>query len=238
MQQLKPSEISELIKARIQNFTAATEARSVGTVVTVTDGICRIHGLSDAMQGEMLEFPAGRDGQPSRALLLFNHADVFTQERLIQANHPPETLFVDLWNVLRPMEVYEQHRDLEQLRGLLGHTTRPTSVKTRIVAHKQQVVRIDRERRDGRRRSTVGRGARNAAAGRRRAGRGALGRAGAPPGADRLRGQRLRPGRRLRRVPRDRRRGGCRPSGGHGTLRRPGVLTREGSKNSSMDTVR
>jgi F-type H+/Na+-transporting ATPase subunit alpha len=54
---IKASEISDLIKARIQNFAAATESRSVGSVVTVTDGICRIHGLRDAMQGEMLEFP-------------------------------------------------------------------------------------------------------------------------------------------------------------------------------------
>ena len=54
---IKASEISDLIKARIENFTAATEARSVGSVVSVTDGICRIHGLQDAMQGEMLEFP-------------------------------------------------------------------------------------------------------------------------------------------------------------------------------------
>ncbi|MFO1393912.1 MAG: F0F1 ATP synthase subunit alpha [Steroidobacteraceae bacterium] len=59
---IKASEISELIKARIQNFTAATEARSVGTVVTVTDGICRIHGLQDVMQGEMLEFPGNTYG--------------------------------------------------------------------------------------------------------------------------------------------------------------------------------
>ena len=59
---IKASEISDLIKARIQNFTAATEARSVGTVVTVTDGICRIHGLQDAMQGEMLEFPGNTYG--------------------------------------------------------------------------------------------------------------------------------------------------------------------------------
>jgi F-type H+-transporting ATPase subunit alpha len=59
---IKASEISELIKARIQNFTAATEARSVGTVVTVTDGICRIHGLQDVMQGEMLEFPKNTFG--------------------------------------------------------------------------------------------------------------------------------------------------------------------------------
>ena len=41
---------------------AATEARSVGTVVTVTDGICRIHGLQDAVQGEMLEFPKNTFG--------------------------------------------------------------------------------------------------------------------------------------------------------------------------------
>src|SRR5512140_2991651 len=59
---IKASEISELIKARIQNFTAATEARSVGTVVTVTDGIVRIHGLQDVVQGEMLEFPKNTYG--------------------------------------------------------------------------------------------------------------------------------------------------------------------------------
>ena len=59
---IKASEISELIKARIQNFTAATEARSVGTVVSVTDGIVRIHGLQDAVQGEMLEFPKNTFG--------------------------------------------------------------------------------------------------------------------------------------------------------------------------------
>ena len=59
---IKASEISELIKARIQNFTAATEARSVGSVVSVTDGIVRIHGLQDVMQGEMLEFPKNTFG--------------------------------------------------------------------------------------------------------------------------------------------------------------------------------
>jgi len=55
--QLNPSEISELIKAKIQNLDTGTQTRTQGTVVSVTDGICRIHGLSDAMQGEMLEFP-------------------------------------------------------------------------------------------------------------------------------------------------------------------------------------
>jgi F-type H+-transporting ATPase subunit alpha len=53
---IKASEISDLIKARIEKFEGATEARNVGTVVSVTDGIVRIHGLADARYGEMLEF--------------------------------------------------------------------------------------------------------------------------------------------------------------------------------------
>src|SRR5688572_5028909 len=60
--QLNPSEISELIKSRIQNLDAGAQMRTQGTVVSVTDGICRIHGLSDVMQGEMLEFPKGTFG--------------------------------------------------------------------------------------------------------------------------------------------------------------------------------
>ena len=55
--QLNPSEISELLKTRIQGLDVSTDVRTQGTVVSVTDGICRIHGLSDVMQGEMLEFP-------------------------------------------------------------------------------------------------------------------------------------------------------------------------------------
>jgi F-type H+-transporting ATPase subunit alpha len=54
---IKSSEISELIKERIERFAAAAEARNVGTVVSVTDGICRIHGLADVRYGEMIEFP-------------------------------------------------------------------------------------------------------------------------------------------------------------------------------------
>ena len=54
--QLNPSEISELIKSKIQSLAVSAEMRTQGTVVSVTDGICRIHGLSDVMQGEMLEF--------------------------------------------------------------------------------------------------------------------------------------------------------------------------------------
>jgi F-type H+-transporting ATPase subunit alpha len=60
--QLNPSEISALIKSRIQNLDAGSELRTQGTIVSVTDGIVRIHGLSDVMQGEMLEFPGNTFG--------------------------------------------------------------------------------------------------------------------------------------------------------------------------------
>ncbi len=60
--QLNPSEISELIKARITDFDATAKAGSEGTVVLLTDGIVRIHGLADALQGEMLEFPGDTFG--------------------------------------------------------------------------------------------------------------------------------------------------------------------------------
>ena len=60
--QLNPSEISDLIKSRIQNLQLAATSRNEGTVVSVTDGITRIHGLTDVMQGEMLEFPGNTYG--------------------------------------------------------------------------------------------------------------------------------------------------------------------------------
>ena len=60
--QLNPSEISELIKSRIQGLDASADVRNQGTVISVTDGIVRIHGLSEVMQGEMLEFPGNTYG--------------------------------------------------------------------------------------------------------------------------------------------------------------------------------
>jgi F-type H+-transporting ATPase subunit alpha len=60
--QLNSAEISDLIKKRIESFDGATEARTEGTVVGVTDGIVRIHGLADVMAGEMLEFPGNTYG--------------------------------------------------------------------------------------------------------------------------------------------------------------------------------
>jgi F-type H+/Na+-transporting ATPase subunit alpha len=60
--QLNPAEISDLIKSKIQNLQTTADARTTGTVVSVTDGIVRVHGLSDVMQGEMLEFPKNTFG--------------------------------------------------------------------------------------------------------------------------------------------------------------------------------
>ena len=59
MQQLNPSEISEIIKQRIDQLDVTAEARNEGTIVSVTDGIIRIHGLAEVMYGEMIEFEGG-----------------------------------------------------------------------------------------------------------------------------------------------------------------------------------
>jgi F-type H+-transporting ATPase subunit alpha len=59
MQQLNPSEISEIIKSRIEKLDVTTKAKNEGTIVSVSDGIVRIHGLADVMYGEMIEFSGG-----------------------------------------------------------------------------------------------------------------------------------------------------------------------------------
>jgi F-type H+-transporting ATPase subunit alpha len=68
--QLNPAEISELIKSRIEGLGGSTDIRNQGTVVSVSDGIVRVHGLSDVMQGEMLEFPPAADGTQTFGLAL------------------------------------------------------------------------------------------------------------------------------------------------------------------------
>jgi len=60
--QLNPAEISDLIKNKIQGLDDKTETSTQGSVISVTDGICKVHGLSEAMQGEMLEFPGDTFG--------------------------------------------------------------------------------------------------------------------------------------------------------------------------------
>ncbi len=62
MQQLNPSEISEIIKKRIDSLDVSAEAQTEGTIVSVSDGIVRIHGLADVMYGEMIEFEGGLYG--------------------------------------------------------------------------------------------------------------------------------------------------------------------------------
>ncbi len=59
MQQLNPSEISDIIKQRIDQLEISTEAQNEGTIVSVLDGIIRIHGLADVQYGEMIEFEGG-----------------------------------------------------------------------------------------------------------------------------------------------------------------------------------
>ena len=54
---LKPEEISSVIKEQIQKYSAELDVSNIGTVIQVADGIARIHGLEKAMQGELLEFP-------------------------------------------------------------------------------------------------------------------------------------------------------------------------------------
>ena len=68
--QLNPSEISELIKTRIEKVKLSAEARNEGSVTYVSDGIVRIHGLADVMQGEMIELPPAANGSATFALAL------------------------------------------------------------------------------------------------------------------------------------------------------------------------
>ena len=62
MQQLNPSEISDIIKSRIHNLDVTAEAQNEGTIVSVSDGIIRVHGLAEAQYGEMIEFPGASTG--------------------------------------------------------------------------------------------------------------------------------------------------------------------------------
>jgi F-type H+-transporting ATPase subunit alpha len=62
MQQLNPSEISDIIRGRIDGLNVQSEAQNEGTIVSVSDGIIRVHGLAEAQYGEMIEFPGGLYG--------------------------------------------------------------------------------------------------------------------------------------------------------------------------------
>ena len=85
---------------------------------------------------------AGRDGQLSRAALLFNHADVFTQERLIQGSHPAEAVFADVWNVL--IEVEEFSRGIHSLAAQIGASEFEVSAALRVLEREGKVLRAGR----------------------------------------------------------------------------------------------
>ncbi len=70
--QLKPSEISDLIRQRLQGYQVTAESRTEGTIVSLADGIARIYGLDNAMQGEMIEFPSLKRGDPATYGLAMN----------------------------------------------------------------------------------------------------------------------------------------------------------------------
>ncbi len=82
---------------------------------------------------------AGRDGNPAHAVLFFNHADVYTQERLIQSNHPPETLFRDLWKVLRQEASFQ--RGVNQLAAQLGSSEFEVSAALKVLEREGHVNR-------------------------------------------------------------------------------------------------
>jgi ATP-dependent DNA helicase RecQ len=82
---------------------------------------------------------AGRDGQPATALLLFNHADVYTQERLIESNHPSEVVLADIWNVVR--NVPEFSKGMGVLAGMVGASEFEVSAALRIFERERKIER-------------------------------------------------------------------------------------------------
>ena len=146
--QLNPSEISELLKSRIQQLGVDLEVRTQGTVVTVTDGICRIHGLSDAMQGEILEFKDNtfglalnleRDSVGSVILGDYEHISegdvVKTTGRILDVPVGPELLGRVVNSLGQPIDgkgpVNAQARDVI---GPLSSSGRPSGFTTRPIS--------------------------------------------------------------------------------------------------------
>ncbi len=85
---------------------------------------------------------AGRDGAPAHAVLLFNHADVFTQERLIEGNHPPGTLIADVWNALERARQFD--KGLAALAGSLGAHELEVSAAVKILERRGFLTRTGR----------------------------------------------------------------------------------------------
>ncbi len=85
---------------------------------------------------------AGRDGQPAHAVLLFNHADVFTQERLIQSNHPSQTLIGDVWDTLASVDSFE--RGVHALAAQVGASEFEVSAVLKLLEREGKLSRGSR----------------------------------------------------------------------------------------------
>ena len=136
--QLNPAEISELIKSRIEGLGASTDIRNQGTVVSVADGICRIHGLSDVMAGEMLEFPPTADGTPTFGLALNLERDSVGAVVLGAYEHISEGDTVKATG--RILEVPVGRELIGGIRVVVGDEVLDTSVKARLEAMKHALT--------------------------------------------------------------------------------------------------
>jgi ATP-dependent DNA helicase RecQ len=82
---------------------------------------------------------AGRDGEPAHAVLLFNHADVYTQERLIEGNHPAESIFADVWKLLLSLEAFDH--GVAALAGQIGASEFEVNAALRILEREGKISR-------------------------------------------------------------------------------------------------
>ena len=128
--QLNPAEISELIKSRIEGLAGHADIRNQGVVVSVSDGIVRVHGLSDAMQGEMLEFPPTPSGTPSYGLALNLERDSVGAVILGEYEHISEGDTVKCTG--RILEVPVGPELIGGVRVVVGDEVLDTSVRARL----------------------------------------------------------------------------------------------------------
>ena len=101
---LRPEEISSVIKDQIKRYASELEVSEVGTVIQVADGIARVHGLENAMQGELLEFPGEVYGMVLNleednvgAVLLGNSKNINEGDLVKTMQAQPDYLNVCLW---------------------------------------------------------------------------------------------------------------------------------------------
>ena len=141
--QLNASEISDLIKKEIEGFDFSAEARTEGTVISVSDGIVRIHGLADAQFGEMLEFPGNTFGLALNleqdsvgAVVLGDYLHISEGDTVKCTNRIME---VPVGNELLGRVVNPLGEDLEGKGDIKASATRPIEVVAPGVIERQSV---------------------------------------------------------------------------------------------------